>query len=190
MSHREEGRIVLRARTGDRTAFGHLYKVHFPGIHATVSRRKRNRDEVDDLVQVTFVRAFLGLKAFRGDSAFSTWLTRIALNMCNSHYRASRERRQWIEQFSHTVADELHSTAGENPEESMHRKQRREIVMRHIRALPANYRGAMWLRYVEDFSYTEIETKLQVPMGTVKTWLWRGRQLLKEAFQETGSHIL
>ena len=76
--------------------------------------------------------------------------------------------------------------AGENPEVSVERIQQRELVRKSIRALPARYREVVWMRYVRDWSYEEITGALQIPMGTVKTWLNRGRYQLKGEFRRRG----
>ncbi|MCZ6636368.1 MAG: sigma-70 family RNA polymerase sigma factor [bacterium] len=182
----DEKEIILRARAGDGEAFARLYQKYFSRIYGVVARRTRDREEVEDLVQVAFLRAFEGLRTFRGESAFSTWLTRIAMNVCVSHYESRCVRNKWHEVFQTpgTMAWlAWDPTPFEDPETALYAKECRDIVQTRIRSLPGQYQRAMWLRYVEDYSYTEIETALQVPMGTVKTWLYRGRELLEESLE-------
>ncbi len=192
MSYTEERRMILRARAGDQGAFEALYRTYFHRVYAAVAQRTRDRDEVEDLVQVAFMRAFQGLGTFRGEAAFSTWLTRIARNVCNSHYQMRRAQQKGMDRlgFLGVHREGWAPVCYEDPEEAMYRKECRKLVAESIQTLPARCRDAMWLRYVKDYSYTEIEAELQVPMGTVKTWLWRGRQLLKGAFQESDAPIM
>ena len=182
----QETRLVSQAQAGNREAFENLYKAYHPRISSVVMRRVMNKDEAEDLIQMTFVRAFLGLKGFRGDSAFPTWLTRIALNVCTSHFRTMQARKLWLE-----VVEDTESVAEQafipydSPEDVLYQKERQELVVQGIQALPEHCRKAVWLRYVEELSYNEIVEELQVPMGTVKTWWWRGRQQLKDEFQRS-----
>ena len=189
MAYHDDCVLVRRAIDGDRAAFDALYEVHHPRVFAAVSRYTNDADVIQDLVQTTFVRAFCALKSFRGDSAFSTWLTQIAFNVSKSHLRSERTRQTWVRATEDPEAacdvDRDHSTA-QSPEEVADQRQRSEIVMDGIRSLPDRYRRAVWLRYVQDRSYEEIVQALQVPMGTVKTWLCRGRRQLKGRFIRAG----
>ena len=144
---------------------------------------------MDDLVQTTFMRAFSALARFRGDSSFDTWLTQIALNVHKSHLRAQSVRRKWVQEVEDPevlVANHREPRAFENPEKMVTQKQHQELVRKSIRALPSRYRQAVWLRYVMDWSYEEITQTLQVPMGTVKTWLNRARHQLRGEFRKLG----
>ena len=189
MSRTEDRALVRRTLAGDQTAFEVLYRDHYPQVYAMIARRVADRDLIEDLVQTAFMRAFRSLKTYRGDAAFSTWLTQIALNVYRSHLRAQRVRQNWVRQ-----TDDPEGVAGidrepalyENPENVMQRKERRKLVMQVIRSLPVRYRKAVWLRYVKDRSYEEITQALQVPMGTVKTWLCRARRQLKGEFRKLG----
>lgn len=126
---------------------------------------------------MTFIRAFQGLDGFRGDAAFSTWITRIALNVSHSHHQwRSAQKRQMDPEAAAFAAP----SAACDPEHRVHQAECRRRVLQMIRSLPKRYRRAMALRYVSDCSYAEIESALAVPIGTVKTWLWRGRQILRD----------
>jgi len=154
-----------------------------------VARHTVDRESIEDLVQVTFMRAFRALHTFRGDAAFSTWLTQIALNACRSHLRSWQMKQAWqqgvddLEAVS-SVAREI--PLYEDPEKTMRRKRREALVRQGIQALPARYRRAMWLHYVMDWSYEEITHTLHVPIGTLKTWLYRARRQLAGEFRRLG----
>ncbi len=181
--------LIRKAMSGNQNAFTTLYKTHYPQIYAIIAHRTNDRDIVDDLVQTTFLRAFSALARFRGDSSFATWLTQIALNVHKSHLRTQSVRRKWVQEVEDPevlVANHREPRAFENPEKTVIQKQHQELVRKSIRALPSRYRQAVWLRYVMDWSYEEITQTLQVPMGTVKTWLNRARHQLRGEFRKLG----
>ena len=92
---KDERDLVRRTLNGDARAFNSLYKRYHARILATLIGRTRNRHDAEDLMQVTFLRAYRGLAGFRGEAAFSTWLTQIALNVCTTHMRSKQARRSW-----------------------------------------------------------------------------------------------
>lgn len=181
--------LIRRAVAGDAAAFGDLYKACHEQIYATMVRRTSDPDTAQDLMQTAFLRAFMAMGSYRGDAAFATWLTQIALNVHKSHFRKQQVRRKWIQTTEDPAAltDATRRPApGENPELSVQRNEHRDLVRKSIRSLPARYREVLWMRYVRDRSYEEITRELQIPMGTVKTWLNRGRFQLKGEFRKRG----
>ena len=181
--------LVRRAIDGDAAAFGVLYRACHEQIYATMVRRTSDPETAQDIVQTAFLKAYGALGSYRGEAAFATWLTQIALNVHKSHFRKQQVRRRWIKVTDDpaALADATRMpVAGENPEVSVERSQQRELVRKSIRALPARYRKVVWMRYVRDWSYEEITLALQIPMGTVKTWLNRGRYQLKGEFKKRG----
>lgn len=185
MAPNEEQTTVLKARMGDGIAFGKLYKANVARIYAIVASNTQNKDDIDDLVQIAFIKAYQGLNRFRGDAAFSTWLTRIAMNVCISHSESQSVRRKWTTYF-HTPEgiEKIAPSCVQDPETALHTRECQHLVRRSIQTLPQQYREAMRLRYIEDYSYAEIEKAMQVPIGTVKTWLYRGKILLRETIEE------
>lgn len=178
--------LIDQARTGDEEAFEALYKAHHDRVHAMVARCTGYEEETEDLVQVTFMKAFQGLPHFRGASTFSSWLIRIALNVCATHLRTKgtqRNRLNEVERSAPVLQTWWNPTPHEDPEKMMLRKERRELVRQGIRALPTPHREAIWLHYIKERSYHEITEELQVPMGTVKIWLYRGRHQLRGKFE-------
>ena len=188
MAPNEEQTMVLKARMGDGIAFGKLYKANVARIYAIVASHTKNKDDIDDLVQIAFIKAYQGLNRFRGDAAFSTWLTRIAMNVCLSHCESQSVRRKWTTYF-HTPEgmQKIAPSCTQDPETALHARESQHLVRRSIQTLPQQYREVMRLRYIEDYSYAEIEKAMQVPIGTVKTWLYRGRVLLRKTIEENES---
>ena len=180
----EQG-LIEQALAGDGLAFEALYWRHHPRVRATVARFVRYPDEAEDLVQVVFMKAFMGLMGFRGQSAFSTWLTRIALNACTSHLRTKQARKNRLDEVERLPPD-VRGREVENPEAATMRRERRALVRRGIRSLPAPHQEAMWLHYVQERSYHEIVEELQVPLGTVKVWLYRARNQLRGELEKMG----
>lgn len=177
--------LIRKAIAGDRRAFEQLYHKYHAQIYSTLAQRISDRDAVDDLVQNTFFRAYRSLHTFKGRAAFSTWLTQIALNAYRSHLRSQHVRQNWIRQTEdpEAVHNVLRDLAPDNrPDRIVEHRERIALVQKSIQNLPERYRKAMWLRYVMDWSYEEITQVLQVPLGTLKTWMFRARQQLKAEF--------
>ncbi len=186
MTRTEEAQLIERALGGSQTAFSELYETYRANVVGVVRRRASDPDVVEDLIQQTFIRAFRSLPRFREDSAFGTWITRIAINVCLSHRRSEKIRKDWmelLEDLEYAKAAITDSSRWETPEDVIQRNERRDIVINGINQLPERYRKAMWLRYVKDSSYEEISHALEVPMGTVKTWLNRARHQLSRDFR-------
>jgi len=186
---KEDNTLIQNSLSGDRQAFEKLYQKYRNQIYGTLVQRLSDRDTVDDLMQNTFLRAYRSLHTFKGNAAFSTWLTQIALNVYRSHLRSQQVRQNWVSQTEDpetvpTVIRDLKTS--DSPDQIVQNRERTELVRQSIQNLPERYRKAMWLRYVKDWSYEEITHALQVPLGTVKTWLCRARRQLKSDFRKRG----
>lgn len=174
--------MIHRAQNGDRSAFDALYRTYASRIYNLIASRA-GIDEAEDLVQITFIRAFQKIHSFRGEAAFITWLTRIALNVCHSHWQARQARAA---RFNPVKDPEFIPDTSSVPESQLHHKEYRALIREGIRTLPKQHQEAMWLRYVQDRSYEAITRTLQVPVGTVKTWLSRGRKQLRGELRRLG----
>ena len=168
--------LIDQAKAGNSNAFGNLYRLHQSRVRAAVRSYVKDQDEADDLVQVVFMKAFQGLQRFRGESAFTTWLTRIALNVGLSHLRSKQSLQKRMETVEQQMPEPILLTT---PEDLMIKKEQRQILNKSIQSLPELHRRALWLRHMQDLSYREIGRELNVPLGSVKSWLFRGRHQLK-----------
>jgi RNA polymerase sigma-70 factor (ECF subfamily) len=189
VTRNQEKQLIRDAVDGSDAAYRKLYETYHSNVVAVVRRRVSDPDVVEDLIQQSFIRAFNALPTFRGDSAFGTWITRIAINVCLSHKRSERVRQNWVtllEDVEYAKAAMSEATREESPEAYVQNRERRELVLQGIDRLPERYRKAIWLRYVKDLSYEEIVQTLEVPMGTVKTWLNRARRQLGREFRRLG----
>ena len=181
--------LIRASLSGDRRAFETLYHKYQSQIYGTLAQRISDRDTIDDLMQDTFFRAYRSLHTFKGQAAFSTWLTQIALNVYRSHLRSQQVRQNWVYQTEdpevvrNVIRDIIPGTL---PDQIVEKRERIQLVHKSIQNLPERYRKAMWLRYVMDWSYEEITQALRVPLGTVKTWLCRARRQLKSEFRKLG----
>ena len=175
----DDFQLIHQVQNGDLNAFGRLYGLHQDRVRGIVSRYVRDRDEADDLLQVVFLKVYQGLDRFRGEAAFTTWLTRIAMNVCTTHLRTLRAQKTL-----HATFEQQGRMPSPTPEDEWALKERRQMLTQHIQALPDSQRRALWMRYMEDLSYREIERRLHVPEGTVKIWLFRGRHRLRQALMQ------
>jgi len=188
MTHVSE--LVTRAREGDRLAFDRLVELYAPAVYNLALRITRNREEAEDCVQEAFVRAYTGLRHFRGEAAFSTWLYRVTFNVAREaakkHTRHPLTASELMEVGSEETPelDRLgtrETVAQPDPEESLLTRQKREVIMKAIDALPEHQRTVILLYDVQGLSYEEVAGVLQVRVGTVKSRLNRARLALREA---------
>jgi RNA polymerase sigma-70 factor (ECF subfamily) len=169
----EDRELVLRARQGDRAAFGLLVRRHQRRIHGLGVRLLRDRDDADDLVQETFVRAWRALERFDPERPLLPWLYRIATNRAMSLLEIRRRRP--AEELTEAVAD-----PGPSPQEDAERRRLHREVRREVDRLPEEQRVVLILRAAEDLSYREIAEVLGVPIGTVMSRLSRARETLRK----------
>lgn len=173
--------LIHMIKAGDKSAFGKLYHLHQSRVRAIVGRYVQDREEADDLIQVVFMKVFQSLRHFRGESAFTTYLTRIAINVGRSHLRSRLSRKNGLETIAQHLPEPITLTT---PEDSIIQKERHQRLTQGLRTLPKEQQRAMWLRYIKELSYREIVWEMQAPLGTVKIWLHRGRHQLRRALEK------
>jgi RNA polymerase sigma-70 factor (ECF subfamily) len=169
--------LVEAAAAGSREAFDELVRRHQAAILTLARVLTAGRGDADDLAQDVFVRAWRSLRGFRGDSTFRTWLHRVAINVVRtSQAREGRLRRFFI---APRGVDEppIDPPSGEEPVDTT--LARRQLIDRALAALPEELRLPVTLRDVQGLDYKEIAALLDVPMGTVESRIFRGRQRLR-----------
>lgn len=175
--------LVLRVQKGDKRAFDLLVGKYQHKIMAVISRYIRNPDEVQDVAQDTFVRAWRALPRFRGDSAFFTWLYRIAINTAKNQL-VSRSRRPPDTDIDIDDAQFLDSADGlrdvDTPLGHALSDEIAVAVRRALDALPAEMRQAISLREFDGLSYEEIAEVMECPVGTVRSRIFRAREAIDE----------
>lgn len=156
----------------DPDAFAVLVERYQARIFALCYRMTGSSDDAADLAQETFIRAYRGLKTFRLDARFSPWLYKIAVNLCLNHRKGKALRPE-------QELDERLPASDHLPERRAEQRELREQLTEAVAALPPKYRAAIILRHVHDLPYEDIADALGVPLGTVKTWLFRARERLQ-----------
>jgi RNA polymerase sigma-70 factor, ECF subfamily len=177
--------LVRLAQAGDARAFEALVVKYQRRIARHVARYVRGAGDVEDVVQDTFIRAYRGLASFRGDSAFYSWLYRIATNAALNHLkRAPSEEllgddlpEERAEAFEPGVSD------GENPERTLMASQIADAVQKGMERLQPELANALMLYEVEGNSYAEIAEMTGVPIGTVRTRIFRARESLAKRLE-------
>ncbi|MBT7437351.1 MAG: RNA polymerase sigma factor RpoE [Cellvibrionales bacterium] len=182
-----DDQLVARVQKGDKRAFDLLVLKHQFKVHAIVSKYVKDYDEVNDVVQETFIKAYRALEAFRGESAFYTWLYRIAVNT-SKNYLLARNRRP--PSFDVDLGDaenaELSSQLQnlDSPDNILSRNELETVIDVAIKGLPADLRNALILREFEDLSYEQIADIMDCPVGTVRSRIFRAREALEEKIKE------
>lgn len=174
--------LVQRAQKGDQEAFAALVAQHQRYVYNLALRVLKNEEEALDLAQETFVRAWTALPNFRGQSQFRTWLYRIVTNLC---YNRLPNLRRSLNELGDDVIAEIPETdiAFDNPAHGLESRELRTYLHKAIDNLDENYRLLISLRYQNELSYEEIATMLNLPLGTVKTGLFRAKEQLRRALE-------
>jgi len=182
-----ETELIGLAKSGDPVAFDELTREYHARMVRTALRIVRKGEDAEDVVQQAWMSAWRNIGQFRGDSAFTTWLTRIVINEAFVVLR--RRQRQMLELNEQTTDsnEETNHVFGhteDTPEALMILRERRDLLHSSLEAVKPVYRQAMRLRLVEDLSLEEIAGRLAMPVNTVKVHLFRGRQAMKGFLEE------
>lgn len=181
MSQTTDAELVARVQQGDKRAFDLLVSKYQNKIFSIISRFIKDQAEVFDVAQDTFIKAYRALPEFRGESQFYTWIYRIAINTAKN-YITARGRRPPSEDIdsqeaeSYSIATSLHENA--SPERLMMRDQLKQVIFDTIDALPEELKLAITLREIEGLSYEEIAASMDCPVGTVRSRIFRARELI------------
>ncbi len=173
--------LVARVQQGDKKAFDLLVTRYQHRIIKLVSRFVRDRDEAMDVAQDAFIKAYRALPGFRGESAFYTWLYRIAINTAKNYLAAASRRPQ--EADLHDADGEQISVEDlqkemETPEKHLQVEQMKTIIFKTIEGLPEDLRTAILLREMDGLSYEEIAQAMDCPVGTVRSRIFRAREVI------------
>ena len=175
-----EQTLIQRAQKGDHAAFAALVDEHQHYVYNLALRVVKDENEALDLTQETFVRAWTALPNFRGQSQFRTWLYRIVTNLC--YNRLPGLRRSLADLGDDVLPDIPESeNAPTNPAREFESNETRNYLHHAINGLDANYKLLISLRYQDELSYDEIASLLNLPLGTVKTGLFRAKEKLRTA---------
>ncbi|MEY3943461.1 MAG: polymerase sigma factor RpoE [Pseudomonadota bacterium] len=174
--------LVQRVKNGDKEAFNLLVLKYQRKVGRLVRRLVSNSDEADDVVQEAFIKAYRALPQFRGDSAFYTWLYRIAVNTAKNHLVSRGKRPISLSELASNDEDEESFEApvvtidNNTPEAELMSRQIAETVNRAVSALPEELQTALSLREIDGLSYEEIAEAMNCPIGTVRSRIFRARE--------------
>lgn len=173
--------LVRRVQQGDRGAFDLLVVKYQHKILALVARYIRDRAEVEDVAQEAFIKAYKALPRFRGESAFYTWLYRIAINTAKN-YLVAQGRRPPGSDVEIADAEHFHGDSMlkniETPENALFRDELQQTVERAISQLPEDLKTAVTLREYDGLSYEDIAEIMGCPVGTVRSRIFRAREAI------------
>ncbi len=190
---KQDYKLVLQAlESGDQQAYATLLNKYRDTLYFMMLKMTGNPTDADDLTLEAFGKAFKNLPQYSPDYAFSTWLFKIAANNCIDFLRKTKRI-----QFSDTLFEDEESTEGPanipaedpDPEERVIEKQKIQLVREVVTKLKPHYRQLVELRYFKEWSYEEIATELDLPLGTVKAQLFRARDFLYQILQNSQEKI-
>ena len=182
MSERDlDFQLVKRIQNGEQQAFTLLVKKYQNRIANILTRYIRNNGDIADVTQEVFIKVYKSLPSFRGESAFYTWLYRIAVNTAKN-YLTSQSRRPPASDIDATEADSYEGSdalkESDDPEALLHSQDVQKVIMGAIELLPAELKAAIILREFEGMSYDEIANIEDCPIGTVRSRIFRAREAI------------
>ena len=178
--------LIERIQRGDKNAFNLLVRKYQHKVVSLVSRYVNNPGDIPDVAQEAFIKAYRAIPDFRGESAFYTWLYRIAVNTAKNYIVAQGRRPPDMDVDSQDAepydgAESLHEVA--NPENLMLSDEIRAEVASALASLPEDLRTAITLREIEGLSYEEIAEVMECPVGTVRSRIFRAREAIDKRIQ-------
>ena len=186
MTDSREEKWIAAAREGDQGAFEELVLLYEKRVLALTQRMCGNPEDAAEAAQEAFLAAWQGLKNFRGDSSFSTWLYRLSSNACVDLLRREGRRQAAVSLDGEDLNLDIPSPSP-SPQEEAERRELREQIEAGLRALPPEYREVLVLREMQQLRYDEIAHVLELDVGTVKSRISRGRKRLRSFLLEQGN---
>ncbi|MDD8018080.1 MAG: sigma-70 family RNA polymerase sigma factor [Bacteroidota bacterium] len=180
-SRAEDSKLIKAAIKGNQKSYRALLKKYHDQVYNLLYRMVHEKDEVEDLTQEAFIKAFQSLQNFNEEFAFSTWLYKIATNNCIDYIRKKKLQTfsidKPIESKDGDYTFEIPDSTFE-PDKSMIAAQRAKALEEAVNSLPEKYRQVILMRHSEDKDYQEIADELNLPLGTVKAHIFRAREIL------------
>jgi RNA polymerase sigma-70 factor (ECF subfamily) len=181
LEEQSDHELVERTKAGDMDAFSVLVRRCQSVVYNLAFRFMRDSALAEDMSQEAFLKAFRLLNGFRGDCSFSTWMYRVTCSVCLTELN-KRKRRDEVELLPE-------HGGGTSVDDTTDRADLPEIIRRSVSKLPENYATVITLYYLKEVPYEEIAATMNVPMGTLKTWMHRARQQLREIVEKEHGYV-
>jgi len=184
-ARQQQADLLARAQNGDRAAYGQIVELLQDRLFNAMLRMVGDPDEARELTQESFTRGLENIDSFRGDASAYTWLFRIAMNLAISNLRKGNRRRTFSLYGEASPddpgnLDRFTQRREESPAAAAERAERQEMVVAALGRLDAEYRAVLVMRDIEDFDYQQMAAVLGLPLGTLKSKLFRARLALRE----------
>lgn len=176
-------RRIAQVVKGDQEAYTDIVDFYKDKVYQICYRMLGNKHEAEDVAQEAFLRAYLNIHTFKQELKFSSWLYRIATNLCIDRMRKKKPDYYLDSEVAGTDGLTLYSQIPSNqrtPDQDVENIELADTIQKEISKLPEKYRSVIVLRYIDELSLNEISDILDMPLGTVKTRIHRGRDALKE----------
>lgn len=170
----EDNLLIHKVKNGDEGAFKFLMTKYYPRVYASLFAYTKSREDSEDLTQLTFIKVWQKINSFRGDSAFFTWIYRIAINLAKNHFVSSSSKKDKVNISSDDLEFDIPSY--DNPESSLMHKESLQKIQSYVKTLPESLKTAFTLREVDGKSYEEISVITDTPIGTVRSRIFRARE--------------
>ena len=174
--------LIERVKNGDKGAFNFLVNKYYPRVYASLFSFTKSKEDSEDLAQQTFIKVWQQIESFRGDSAFFTWVYRIAINLAKNYVVSSSYKKQKLNtSIEHA---EIDVTSFENIESVLSHDQSMQEIKNFINTMPESLKTAFTLRESDGKSYEEISIITSTPIGTVRSRIFRARESIIEYMQK------
>tara|TARA_Y100000746_G_scaffold138321_1_gene118461 strand:- start:136 stop:711 length:576 start_codon:yes stop_codon:yes gene_type:complete len=174
--------LIERVKNGDKGAFNFLVNKYYPRVYASLFSYTKSKEDSEDLAQQTFLKVWQQIESFRGDSAFFTWIYRIAINLAKNHFVSSASKKQKVNtSIEHA---EIEISSYENIEQVLMHDQSMIQIKEFINNMPESLKTAFTLRESEGKSYEEISLITETPIGTVRSRIFRARESIIDYMQK------
>ncbi len=174
--------LIEKAKNGNKGAFSILVNKYYPRVYATLFSFTKSKEDSEDLSQQTFIKVWQQLDSFRGDSAFFTWVYRIAINLAKNFVASSGFKKQKINTSIEQA--EIDISSFEDIESAVIHKQSLKEIKNFINTLPESLKTAFTLREAEGRSYEDISVITDTPIGTVRSRIFRARESIIDFMQK------
>ena len=173
-SNDSDSLLVEKAKEGNEGAFNFLMNKYYPRVYASLFSFTKSKEDSEDLAQQTFVKVWQQIQSFRGDSAFFTWVYRIAINLAKNYVASSGYKKQKVNSSIDQL--EFDVSSNENIESMLIHTQSVDDIKDFINTMPEALKTAFTLRESEGKSYEEISIITETPIGTVRSRIFRARE--------------